>query len=234
MLNSVTYGKDTIVFDLKYLVRKTLAIEVLPDSRVVIKAPVGTAIDEVSKRVVKRAQWIITQQNYFRQFEPRTPPRQYVGGETHLYLGKSYRLKLCSGAKNAIKLSRGYVLIEMPETSDTEAVRRLLLQWYTEKAKTKFVEVFEKCWLTFEKLGHAQPRIQVRKMKKRWGSLSCNGLLTINTDLIRAPKECIEYVITHELCHLHYHDHSPEFYRLLEKVMPDWEKKKHKLELALV
>jgi len=78
------------------------------------------------------------------------------------------------------------------------------------------------------------PRLQVRRNEKRWGSLSRGGILTLNTDLIRAPRECIDYVITHELCHLKCHDHSPEFYRLLEKVMPDWEKRKHKLELALV
>jgi hypothetical protein len=70
-------------------------------------------------------------------------------------------------------------------------------------------------------------------MRKRWGSLSKGGMLTLNTDLIRAPRECIDYVIIHELCHLKYHDHGSEYYRLLERVMPDWEKRKHKLELAL-
>jgi len=71
-------------------------------------------------------------------------------------------------------------------------------------------------------------------MKKRWGSLSRSGLLTLNTDLIRAPQECIDYVITHELCHTLHHDHGAAFYALLVEVMPDWERRKHKLELALV
>jgi hypothetical protein len=71
-------------------------------------------------------------------------------------------------------------------------------------------------------------------MKKRWGSLSHNGLLTLNTDLIRAPKACIDYVITHELCHLKHHNHGPNFYRLLEKMMPDWERRKTQLELSMV
>jgi predicted metal-dependent hydrolase len=71
-------------------------------------------------------------------------------------------------------------------------------------------------------------------MKKRWGSLSKNELLTLNADLIRAPKECIDYVITHELCHLHYLDHGSDFYRWLEKVMPGWEKRKARLELVMV
>ena len=70
-------------------------------------------------------------------------------------------------------------------------------------------------------------------MRKRWGSLSANGMLTLNADLIRAPRECIDYVITHELSHLRYKNHGPEFYRFLDKVMPDWEKRKHKLEVTL-
>lgn len=61
---------------------------------------------------------------------------------------------------------------------------------------------------------------------RKWGWL--------NVDLIRAPKECIDYVITHELCHLKHHNHSPAFYKLLEQAMPDWKKRKHKLELAMV
>jgi predicted metal-dependent hydrolase len=232
--NSVMYGSQSIDFSIQHVSRNTLAIEVLPDSSVVIKAPIGTGVDDIRKKVAKRARWIIRQQQYFRQFEPRTPERQYVGGETHLYLGRQFRIRVYAGSKNAVKLSRGYFHIELLQQSETDAIRKLLMQWYAEKAKSKFIEVFERCWPIFEKLGHTQPRIQIRIMKKRWGSLSRNGLLTINTDLIRAPKECIDYVITHELCHLQYHDHGPEFYRLLEKVMPDWEKRKHKLELALV
>lgn len=234
MSNTITYGKDTIVFDVIHVARKTLAIEVLPDSSVVIKAPIESSIDDIRRKVAKRARWIIKQQQFFRQFEPRTPGRQFVGGETHLYLGRQFRIRVSAGSKNMVKLSRGYFQIELQQQSDSDAIRNCLLHWYAEKAKGKFIEVFERCWPTFEKLGHAQPRIQIRIMKKRWGSLSHNGLLTINTDLIRAPKECIDYVITHELCHLQYHDHSPDFYRLLERVMPDWEKRKHKLELALV
>lgn len=234
MADSITYGKDTIKYKIVFVPRKSLAIEVLPDSSVVIKAPNGTSSDAIRAKVVKRVRWIIKQQLYFRQFEPRTPERQFVGGETHLYLGRQFRLKTSSGSDNMVKLRRGYFQIELRPEAGPDAIRKLLCRWYVEKAKAKFTEVFENCWPTFEKLGHTRPRIQVRQMKKRWGSLSHNGLLTLNPDLIRAPKECIDYVIMHELCHLQYHDHGPDFYRLLEKVMPDWERRKHKLELALV
>lgn len=234
MADSITYGKDTIVYKAVFVPRKTLAIEVLPDCSVVIKAPTGTTTDAIRSKVVKRARWIIKQQLYFHQFEPRTPKRQFVGGETHLYLGKQFRLKTTSSEKSMVKLKRGFFQIELRPEACPDTVRKLMYRWYAEKARIKFAEVFQQCWPTFENLGHSAPRFQIKQMKKRWGSLSRNGVLTLNPDLIRAPKECIDYVITHELCHLQYHDHGSDFYRLLEKVMPDWEKRKHKLELALV
>ena len=113
-------------------------------------------------------------------------------------------------------------------------IKRLMDDWYAEKAAIKFRESFDHCWLRFQKVAKGRPRISVRQMKKRWGSLSHNGLLTLNTDLIRAPKACIDYVITHELCHLKHHNHGPNFYRLLEKMMPDWERRKSQLELSMV
>lgn len=170
----------------------------------------------------------------FRQFEPRTPQRQFIGGETHLYLGRQFRLKVSAGSRDSVKLVRGFFLVEVQDSAGTDKIKILLDMWYAEKAVERFKERVGRCWPYFEKQALAKPRIQVRRMKKRWGSLSRGGLLTLNTDLIRAPKECIDYVITHEFCHLQCHDHSAEFYRLLEKVMPDWEKRKHKLELALV
>lgn len=231
---SVNYGKECIRFQVLRVARKTLAIEVFPDSSVVVKAPGGTELEEIRRRVGKRARWIIKQQQYFRQFEPRTPARQFVGGETHLYLGRQYRLRVSEGGNDSVKLSRGYFLVTTTDSGGPDKIRLLLDKWYLAKAAATFHGSFARCWPYFEQLGLVKPRIQIRRMKKRWGSLSRGGLLTINLDLIRAPRECIDYVITHELCHLRCHDHSPEYYRLLEKMMPDWEKRKHTLELALV
>lgn len=231
---TVKYGKEQVQFNVLYSARKTLGIEVYPDSNVVVKAPVGTDPAEVQKRVFKRVRWILRQQHYFRQFDPRTPVRQFVGGETHLYLGRQYRLAISTGKQDLVKLTRGYFTVEVKGDVYSEKVKSLLDGWYAARAAARFEERLGHCWPCFEKLGLLKPRLQIRRMQKRWGSLSTSGTLTLNTDLIRAPKECIDYVITHELCHIQCHDHSSDFYRLLEKVMPDWEKRKHKLELALV
>lgn len=230
---SITFGKENIGFQVLYARRKTLEIAVYPDKAVIVKAPIGTDIAAVRKRVLKRAGWIKRQLDYFRQFDPRAPNRRYVGGETHLYLGRRYRLKITHAEFNEVKLSRGYLQVSVKGEVSAEQIKNLMERWYTEKAANKFKESFDRCWSWFEKSVTSKPRLQTRRMRKRWGSLSKNGLLTLNTDLVRAPKECIDYVITHELCHLLHHGHGPEFYRLLEKKMPDWERRKHKLELAL-
>ncbi|NJD92453.1 MAG: M48 family metallopeptidase, partial [Geobacter sp.] len=196
-------------------------------------APAGTEGTEIDRKVCKRARWILRQQSYFRQFEPRTPARQFVGGETHLYLGRQYRLKVSIGGQDAVKLRRGYFLLEVKDPTDSGRVRQLVERWYADKAAIRFRESFDRCWSNFTRFGAESPRLQVRRMKKRWGSLSRSGLLTLNTDLVRAPQECIDYVITHELCHTLHHDHGSAFYELLREAMPDWERRKHKLELAL-
>lgn len=235
----VAHGRGNIEFSFSHVNRKTLEIAVHPDQTVVIKAPLGIDHEEISTMVARRAGWIIRQRAFFRQFDPRTLARQYVGGETHLYLGRHYRLKIASGNQDAIKLTRGYFEIEVKGHLSPEKVKGSLEGWYRDKAADKFHESFDCCWPHFEKRrgtacrAPAKPRLQVRRMQRRWGSLSPNGRLTLNIDLIRAPRECIDYVILHELSHLLYTDHGPEFYRLLEKMMPGWEKRKHRLEVTL-
>lgn len=230
---SVAYGKKTIDFKLLFCDRKTMEIAVHPDSSVIVKAPVQSDIELIENKIIKRARWILRQQRYFSQFNPRTPVRSYVNGETHLYLGKQYRLRVAEGPENSVKLLCGYFHITCRNAPSPDVTRKLLNQWYMEKAKVHFGESLNRCWQKFDHHEFEKPNLSVKHMQKRWGSLSNKGTLTLNTTLIRAPKECIDYVVTHELCHLKHHNHSPEFYKLLDAVVPGWEKIKHKLELSL-
>lgn len=108
----------------------------------------------------------------------------------------------------------------------------MLHRWSLDRAKEVFEEVLAK---SLSRYNVTRPsRLIVRAMQSRWGSLSWAGTMTLNSHLIRAPRACIEYVITHELCHLTHRDHDANFYRLLGQVMPDWEKRKQLLEGALL
>ncbi|MFA7175356.1 MAG: SprT family zinc-dependent metalloprotease [Kiritimatiellia bacterium] len=230
----VTYGTIQIEYQLLRVKRKTLEIAVRPDSTIVVKAPEQADIALIETKIIKRARWILRQLNYFMQYTPKTPDRCYINGESHLYLGKQYRLKLAAGTENSVKLSRGFLHLTLQRTATPSAARTLLNQWYLEKARLQFAESMDRCWQKFSGRGIAQPKLAIKRMQKRWGSLSNKCTITLNTDLIKAPKECIDYVVTHELCHLIYQDHGPEFYRLLESVIPGWKKIKDKLEITIL
>ena len=233
-LSAIAYGGKEIVFQILKTDRKTMEIAVLPDCGVVVKVPKGTSVDETRLKVYRRARWIVRQINFFLQFRPRTPERQYIGGETHLYLGRRYRLKISQGDEASVKLTRGFIFITCCGVPNPDKVKLLLNTWYLERARIKFTDSLGRSFPSFERLGFSQPTIHIRKMKTRWGSLSAKGTLTLNRDLIRAPRDCIDYVVTHELCHLKHKNHSNEFYRLLDQVMSDWYKQKDKLEQALI
>ena len=203
-----------------------------PDLSVVVRAPVGCDPDIIQARVGKRASWISKQLTNFQRYSPRTPARQYVSGETHLYLGRQYRLKVGAGETASVKMNRGHLLLTMPGKANPERVKALLHRWYLDHARQVFIEVLNE-WLPRIK-GHQRPRLILRTMQSRWGSLSQAGTMTLNSNLIRAPRACIEYVVVHELCHLTHRDHDRSFFRLLGQVMPDWEKRKQQLTTALL
>ena len=233
MTGTLTYGTDTIRYEVHFLAsRQTLAIEVHPDSRVLVRAPVDCPEALIAERVQKRAAWISRQLAEFERYRPRTPARQYVNGESHLYLGRQYRLKLISGLSASVKLTRGQLLVMVPGEPEPERVKSLLHRWYLDRARAVFTEVLDASLLHFK--GVEQPRLIVRAMQSRWGSLSRAGSMTLNVNLVRAPRACIEYVVTHELCHTKHRDHDARFFRLLGQVMPDWEQRKQRLEAALL
>jgi predicted metal-dependent hydrolase len=170
---------------------------------------------------------------YFDQFEPRTPARLFVGGETHLYLGRQYRLKITLGASESVKLKGGYFYVETKDPADREQVSSLLEDWYQDRAAMKLRERYRSILPKFEHSISRVPPLSIRIMRQRWGSFSRSGCITLNTHLVKAPTACIDYVVAHELVHAVHPDHGKAFFRLLETVIPDWSSRKHKLEQLL-
>lgn len=207
--HELIYGAEIIRYQVQWVpTRRTLGIEVHPDQRVVVRAPAGCSEELISARIRRRAGWISRQIADFRRFCPRTPPRQYVSGETHLYLGRQYRLKIMEG-ETSVRATRGQLIVTLPDQADTDRVKEVLHRWYLDHARRVFSEVLDLCLPRFR--GCRRPRLIVRAMESRWGSLSPAGTMTLNANLVRAPRACIEYVVTHELCHLRHRDHDAAF-----------------------
>ncbi len=231
-MHQVTYGTKTIDFQINRTDRKTLAIEVHPDSTVQLIAPQNATLPDIKEKVVKRGRWIVKQQYYFGQFLPHTPVREYVSGETHYYLGKRYVLKVVKDTDRSVKLKGGRLVVTTPVTNNTK-VKALMASWYYSHAKRKFQSILDEALLKFTRENIILERMDIKRMKNRWGSCTNKGVVTLNPELIKAPSKCIEYVILHELCHLSVPNHKKEFYALLEKKMPNWKKWKNYLERTL-
>lgn len=226
----IQFGSKKIDFRLEYSSRKSLGITVTPDLDVLVKAPVDAPLNRIKEKLRKKAPWILKQQNFFLSFQPKTPPKKYVSGETHLYLGRQYRLKVIDGQIETVKLKGKFIEVS---TSDKSRTKQLVQNWYLQLAKMKFHLFAQPLIDRFKKYNVEPSSIVLRDMPTRWGSCTPKGKIILNPELIKAPKGCIEYVIIHELCHLIHHDHTQKFIDLQSKEMQDWEKWKEKLEKLL-
>lgn len=160
-------------------------------------------------------------------------PREYVSGETQFYLGRRYVLKVLNQPDeiSSVKLLRGklQVTLRNEKANRSKQVKALVDQWYLNHAKSVFHERIQNV-LSKATWVKGIPSFRVMKMKKQWGSCSNKGNLMLNPHLVKASKECIDYVVLHELCHISEHNHSDKFWRLLTQVMPNWKEVKAKLD----
>lgn len=230
----ITYGTTTIDYTLTYADRKTLGVRVKPDISVEVIAPLGATNEKIKERLLTKAAWIERQKDFFLSFRPKTPPRRYIAGETHLYLGKQYRLKIVEGETEFVKMARGYITVSTKEKANTDRIAQQLKAWYAAKAAKYLPKVFAAHLPIAKNFYDGTPTLKFRWMQKRWGSCHANGQILLNIELMKAPKPCIEYVIIHELCHLVHLNHSLAFYKLLGAYLPEWERVKGRLEMVLV
>jgi predicted metal-dependent hydrolase len=225
---TVSCGTATITYDLVFSRRKTLGISVKPDSQVTVRAPIGTPLREIERLVQKRATWILRHQRKFESYPPPSPIRQYMSGESHRYLGKQYRLEVTQAKNDSVKLIRGRFLVTARD-NDPARVKRLLIDWYRRQARRIFAERLAVNYPIIQRYDAPYPEIKIRLMKKRWGSCSATSRINLNLRLIQAPKPYIDYVIIHELCHLIEHNHGRTFYALLDRLLPDWRRRRQEL-----
>ena len=231
---SFIWGGETIRFMLRRGERRRLKILVTPLGEIIVVAPFDATAEEVVQRVSRRGSWIVRQLKDFKKWRPRTPPRQYVSGETHLFLGRQYRLRVLKSDLPNIGIDGDRLVMEVPETAGFAYRRALLKHWYDLQAHRLFPERLDAVLIPFLREGIDKPNLIIRDMSKRWGSFTPKGNLVLNRDLVRASTNCIDYVIAHELAHALEPDHGVGWQRLMDRVMPDWKERKAELEVRLL
>ena len=189
MTEQIQFGSKLIDFNLEFSGRKSLGITVTPDLEVLVKAPMDTPIEVIREKLRKKAPWIIRQQSFFLTFQPKTAPRKYIGGETHLYLGRQYCLKIIIGESDRVKLKGRYLEVN---TTEKSRVRQLISDWYSKNARLKLYSIAQSLIENFNRHNVAPSSIVLRDMPTRWGSCTPKGKIILNPELIKAPKGCIE------------------------------------------
>jgi len=180
--------------------------------------------------VHKKAAWIVERQRRVADVPPRPTPREFVSGETFLYLGRQHRLHVRVGAEHGVKLAAGYLEVTVPRATPAAArpalLRTLLIDWYGVHATERLPERVAD-WAP--KLGAHPNTVLIREPQRRWGSCDATGNIRLNWRIIQAPRKLVDYVVVHELAHLVHSDHGRAFWALLGRVMPDYEERREAL-----
>lgn len=233
-LHSFPYGTRELAFQLSYSKRRrrTVGITILPDSSIQVTAPTETPLEQVLTAVGRRASWIVRQLQFFATVPAPLPAREYVGGETHRYTGRQYRLRIHEAASNdseSVKLRGAYIEVHTRQPQARAHTRQLVEQWYLQHARKRLAERYQYCSDQVRRYGITAPDCQLRTMPTRWGSYTRSGRILLNPRLIQAPTACIDYLILHELCHVAHPHHGPSFYQLLTRLLPNWQKLRERL-----
>ena len=229
---STAWGSRRIPYSLQLEPRRDLVITVNPDLSVSVRAPEATPLEHILRRIHARRSWIAHQLREFEQLSPLPPPR-FVSGETILYLGREYRLRIEREGRG-VSLHSGRLHVRVARDAGYRTVRSVVESWFRSRAR----DVFEMRTLRLQRqigiLKGVTPKLRVRRMARRWGSCAADSTITMNPILLQAPTSCVDYVLVHELVHLLEPAHSPRFYRMLSRAMPDWRDRRERLAKAAI
>lgn len=229
---TVRFGEEQIVYCLERKTVKNINLRVRRDGVVAVSAGAWVPAERIDAFVVSKGERILAALRHFEEVASLAPqPNHYDDGETFYLLGQALRLQVTRAAQEGVEADGALLRLSVRNEADEAGKRRLLEHYFDRACWTVFNEVMEEALPPFYACGVPTPCLRVRKMKSRWGScMAGEGIITLNKRLLCAPRGCIAYVVTHELCHLIHPNHSKAFYRLLEAMMPDWKERREALE----
>lgn len=207
--------------------RAKISLSLTPEHTLKIRAPKRTSHQYIITILEKHGDWIVQQINRQHVKQEQSHYLQFIQSESHLFLGQSYTLDIIESSllKPNIEIVDQTLKITIRQNTP-QKIAYLLNSWYRFQA----IDLFSKrllliqpsiSWINWEK---QPPLLRIKKMTSRWGSYIHRKprIITLNQHLVKAPLNCIDYVIIHELCHEIEPNHSKNFYTLLSQIMPDW------------
>ncbi len=207
--------------------RKTASIIVKPDKTVQIVVPEFLSDDAIAKLFVKKTRWINSKIAEIDESGHNFQPHRYEEGESFPYRGKNYQLLTLIGSRTEVTLNGDNIIVplppKLPEKAKSRFIHTTLELWYTRNAR----EILTEKTYQLGSLCHLQPAsVGIKDYKSRWGCCFGDGRIYFNWRIIAAPDSIVDYVIIHELCHLVEPNHSKQYWKIVEKIIPDWKKRR--------
>jgi predicted metal-dependent hydrolase len=227
-----TFQLASISFEVEFRKVKTLRLTVYPpDGRVKITAPIGTAPENIKRFAASKIKWVEEHRKKFREHSANLKPAAAGTLRNHstVYVwGRPYTLELIERSGNAKITIDGDCMKFYVRPGSTKAKKQEVLdRWYRRILKETAPDIIKK-WEP--RIGVEVEKLYVRKMKSHWGSCNCQKrTLRLNSELVKRSPECLDYVIVHEMLHIIEKGHNPNFYRLLNRLIPEWKEIRNKM-----
>lgn len=223
--------------DIPYLLTrkpvKNVNLRIKPEGEVLVSANNSVPLDFIDAFIEKKQRYIFSVLSRYEEKKKlfQAVPKRYVSGESYDLLGKSLRLKVEASKEESVYTDGVYIFLKVKDKDDFRHKENMMSKWLKQYQTAVFEELLQEKYLLFEKYGVTYPTLKIRNMTSRWGSCQPKkGIITLNSKLIEAPRNCIEYVILHELVHFIHPNHSRQFWDFVAMMMPDWKERKKELE----
>ena len=235
-MHSISYGNSTIDFTLKRKDVKNINLTVKSNMEVIVSANKKVPLEYIEKFVKTKAPWIEQKLNYYEKTQKiDMGKKDYTSGESFKYLGKQYRLKVIQSEEEYVKYFRGYIHLYVKDKENYVVKKQLMDNWYLDRSNIIYQDSINRMYRLVKSYKIDKPKFTIRKMNTRWGSCFINQKrIILNKSLIKAPKDCIDYVVLHELIHFKHKNHDEKFFTKLDILMPNWKEKKKILDEEIV
>ena len=232
----VEYRRQALEFELRRKPVKHVNVNVKPDMTIMVSAAPDVPLEFIKEVIRSRGAWIVKMIAHFKQVEPEPhSPREYVSGESFTYLGRQLRLKVYEADTEQVKYLRGFLEVHLKDPTHFKRKKTLVTRWFQARTQVVLHESLEAMYPQMQKYGVKKPKLMIRPLRARWGScIKDRQIILLNSELIKAPKYCIHYVVLHELIHFQYTHHDHQFYEFLTALMPDWKRRKAILDEEVV
>lgn len=201
--------------------RRTIELQINSDSSLIVRAPLRVSERYINKLVYKKRLWISKKQEFMLRQKQLTKQKEFISGESFLYLGNTYKLQIVDNSKLpllplSLESSTGTFFLSR---THLDKAKELFMLWYKEQAKQKITERVD---FYCSQTGLKYNKVRITDAGSRWGSCGSKNSLNFNWRLIMAPPGVLDYVVVHEVAHITEKNHSKRFWLKVETIFPDY------------